>query len=83
MNLNEREQRRSSSPVSAMIGSNIELPEKEKKGKGGKAGLLQRGYYLTPDIAAKVKINAAVTGRRDYQVVQEALELYFRDRPTG
>jgi|GEM_PF-3490567 hypothetical protein len=81
MNLNEREQKRANSPVGAMIGVN--KPEKEKKErKGEKEGLIQRGYYLTPGVAAQVKINAAMTGRRDYQVVQEALELYFKNNPT-
>lgn len=84
MNLNEREQKRTNSPVSAMIGVNKpEKAEKEKKQKKGeKEGLIQRGYYLTPGVAAQVKINAAMTGRRDYQVVQEALELYFKNNPT-
>ncbi|MCC2821035.1 hypothetical protein LK537_27445 [Lachnoclostridium pacaense] len=85
MNLSEREQKRASSPVGAMLGIEAEKPEqteKEKKRKGEKEGLIQRGYYLTPSVAAQVKINAAMTGRRDYQVVQEALELYFKDRPT-
>ena len=60
-----------------------ESKQKEKKQKKGeKAGLIQRGYYLTPGVAAQVKINAAMTGRRDYQVVQEALELYFKNNPT-
>ena len=75
MNLNEREQKRANSPVSAMIGVN--KPEKAEKER-----LIQRGYYLTPGVAAQVKINAAMTGRRDYQVVQEALELYFKNNPT-
>ena len=84
MNLNEREQKRANSPVSAMRGVNQpEKAEKEKKQKKGeKEGLIQRGYYLTPGVAAQVKINAAMTGRRDYQVVQEALELYFKNNPT-
>ena len=84
MNLNEREQKRANSPVSAMIGVNKpEKAEKEKKQKKGeKEGLIQRGYYLTPGVAAQVKINAAMTGMRDYQVVQEALELYFKNNPT-
>ena len=80
MNLNEREQKRANSPVSAMIGVNKpEKAEKEKKQKKGeKEGLI----HLTPGVAAQVKINAAMTGRRDYQVVQEALELYFKNNPT-
>ena len=56
--------------------------EEKKQKKGEKEGLIQRGYYLTPGVAAQVKINAAMTGRRDYQVVQEALELYFKNNPT-
>ena len=49
MNLNEREQKRANSPVSAMIGVNKpEKAEKEKKQKKGeKEGLIQRGYYLS------------------------------------
>ena len=79
MNLNEREQKRVNSPVSAMIGVNKpEKAEKEKSRKRvRKRGLYSVDTYLTPGVAAQVKINAAMTGRRDYQVVQEALELYF------
>ena len=70
MNFDEREEKRNQkSVVSRMITS----PEQQKK-----PTLKQKGTYLTPDHIMKLKMEAARTGKKDYQIMMEALDLYFQ-----
>lgn len=79
MGLEEREQRRSA--VGAMVSRTKEETEAQKK-RGRKkktaGNLVQRGYYLTPEIAQRVKMRAVMDGKNDYEIVQEALEAYLK-----
>ena len=74
MGFADRENKRSN-VVSKMIGD--PEPEVKKTSEKKKSNLVQKGYYLTPEIAAMVKVRAAMDGKKDYQIVQEALEAYF------
>lgn len=73
MGFADRENKRSS-VVSKMIGDQQPEVQPEKK----QSKLVQKGYYLTPEIAAQVKVRAAMEGKKDYQIVQEALEAYLQ-----
>lgn len=74
MGFHDRESIRSN-VVGKMIIGNEETTEIVKKHK--KNNLVQKGYYLTPEIAQKVKLRAAQEAKKDYQIVQEALEAYL------
>lgn len=75
MQFQDRESKRSS-VVGSMITRTEETEQPTKK-KNIKSNLVQKGYYLTPEIAQKVKLRAAQEGKKDYQIVQEALEKYL------
>lgn len=72
MGLKDREYLRKS------VVSNMITNEEEKKEKKEKKKLIQRGYYLTPEIAMKVKLRAVEEGKKDYEIVQAALESYLQ-----
>lgn len=76
MGLAEREEKRSS-----VVGQMINIPANtRKKVKAGEDDpkLIQRGYYLTPELAKEVKIRAVMEGKNDYEIVMEALERFLR-----
>ena len=76
MGLAEREEKRSS-----VVGQMINIPaDTRKKVKAGADDpkLIQRGYYLTPELAKEVKIRAVMEGKNDYEIVMEALERFLR-----
>lgn len=75
MSFENRETKRSS-VVSKMIGD--QQSEEKKKPETKKSKLVQKGYYLTPEIAAQVRVRAAMEEKWDYMIVQEALEAYFQ-----
>lgn len=79
MGLAEREEKRSS-VVGQMINIPVDAGKKVKTGRAGKNDpkLIQRGYYLTPELAKEVKIRAVMEGKNDYEIVMEALERFLR-----
>lgn len=70
MGLKDREANRKKSVVEGMLKSDSSVKEENPK-------LVQRGYYITPEIAMKLKMRAVQEGKRDYDIVQEALEAYL------
>ena len=86
MGLEDRERKRSavgaliSQPVdSASQEGQVKAVTKRARKKKEKENLIQRGYYITPEIAQKVKIRAVMEGKNDYEIVQEALEAYLKE----
>lgn len=70
MGLRDRENKRAS-VVSSLISNSPageELQEEET---------IVRSYKITMEIYQKIKIQAATEKKKDYQIVQEALDQYF------
>lgn len=80
MGLKEREEKRRTSVVGSMISgaSASEGAEAKQKEKKDKKQLLQRGYYLEPVTAQAVKERAVREGKKDYEIVEAALQEYLK-----
>lgn len=77
MGLKEREEKRRSSVVGSLI-SGSEGSATVKKEKKDKKQLIQRGYYLEPVTAQAVKERAVKEGKKDYDIVEAALQEYLK-----
>lgn len=73
MGLEEREKKRNS-VVSNLVGGS-EKPEPEKAQKEG--DYIVRSYKITSETHKKIKLRAFDEGKKDYEIVQEALNTYF------
>lgn len=80
MGLKEREEKRRNSVVGSMIsgGTGSEGARTDPKEKKDKKQLLQRGYYLKPVTAQAVKERAVREGKKDYEIVEAALQEYLK-----
>jgi len=81
MGLKERENKRKNSVVGSMLsrGAELENAKINQKEKKDKKQLIQRGYYLEPVTAQAVKEKAVRERRKDYEVVEAALQEYLKD----
>jgi hypothetical protein len=73
MGLEEREKKRNN-VVSNLVGGS-EKPEPEKTLK--EENYIVRSYKITSDSHRKIKLRAFDEGKKDYEIVQEALDAYF------
>lgn len=69
MGLEEREHKRKS-----VVGSMVESPGKEK---GRSEDYLVRSYKITIESHKKIKLRALKEGKKDYEIVQDALNSYL------
>ena len=81
MGLKEREEKRKTSVVGSMISRApaSEGSEAKQKGKKDKKQLIQRGYYLEPVTAQAVKERAIREAKKDYEIVEAALQEYLKN----
>jgi len=81
MGLKEREEKRKSSVVGSMLAGSTGSEESgtKQKEKKDKKQLIQRGYYLEPVTAQAVKERAVREAKKDYEVVEMALQIFLKN----
>lgn len=73
MGLKDRENKRGGSVVGSIIGVGTTASQNQN----GNQEYITRSYKITTESYQKIKLEAVAEGKKDYQIVQRALDLYF------
>lgn len=73
MGLKDRENKRGGSVVGSIIGVGTTASQNQNDNQE----YITRSYKITTESYQKIKLEAVAEGKKDYQIVQRALDLYF------